>query len=178
MAGRIGIFGFGNVLMGDDGWGPFVVALLQSRYEMPPGVTAADAGTPGLGLSGEFSDLDVLIALDTVKVDGPPGEIRCFEKRALLDVPPGIRTSQHDPNLKEALLQANLIGSGPEQVWLIGVIPETVEMRLGMTDAVQRAAEDAAGLVVDLLASLGAEASERPRPLRLETWWLDGEGDA
>lgn len=32
---RIGVLGVGNVLMGDHGIGPFVVRVLESRYEFP-----------------------------------------------------------------------------------------------------------------------------------------------
>ncbi|HSO08623.1 MAG TPA: hydrogenase maturation protease, partial [Desulfoprunum sp.] len=39
------IFGCGNVVMGDDGYGPAVVDALNSRYQLPPGVEAIDAGT-------------------------------------------------------------------------------------------------------------------------------------
>ena len=39
------IFGCGNVVMGDDGYGPAVVDALNSRYRLPPGVEAIDAGT-------------------------------------------------------------------------------------------------------------------------------------
>jgi hydrogenase maturation protease len=46
-ARRIGVLGVGNVLMGDDGIGPFVLKILESRYEFPPNVVLHDLGTPG-----------------------------------------------------------------------------------------------------------------------------------
>lgn len=39
------IFGCGNIIMGDDGYGPAVVDQLNAQYELPPGVSAIDAGT-------------------------------------------------------------------------------------------------------------------------------------
>lgn len=33
---RIGVFGVGNVLMGDYGIGPLVLKILEARYEFPP----------------------------------------------------------------------------------------------------------------------------------------------
>jgi Ni,Fe-hydrogenase maturation factor len=39
---RIGVFGVGNALMGDDGIGPFVVKILESRYEFPTNVAPGD----------------------------------------------------------------------------------------------------------------------------------------
>ncbi len=39
------IFGCGNVIMGDDGYGPAVVDRLNSRYVLPDGLQAVDVGT-------------------------------------------------------------------------------------------------------------------------------------
>ncbi len=39
------IFGCGNVIMGDDGYGPAVVDELNARYEIPADVEAVDVGT-------------------------------------------------------------------------------------------------------------------------------------
>lgn len=50
---RAAIVGVGSVLMGDDAAGPYLVRLLEARYELPPEVTLLDAGTPGPG----FEDL-------------------------------------------------------------------------------------------------------------------------
>ena len=46
----LAVIGLGNVLLGDDGFGPFVVELLRRRYGFPPAVELLDLGTPGLGL--------------------------------------------------------------------------------------------------------------------------------
>lgn len=39
------IFGCGNIIMGDDGYGPAVVDELNANYEIPDDVQAVDAGT-------------------------------------------------------------------------------------------------------------------------------------
>ncbi len=39
------IFGCGNILWGDDGFGPAVIQRLQERYSLPPDVLAMDVGT-------------------------------------------------------------------------------------------------------------------------------------
>jgi hydrogenase maturation protease len=49
-ARRIVVLGVGNVLMSDEGIGPFVLKILESRYEFPPNVVLRDLGAPGLGL--------------------------------------------------------------------------------------------------------------------------------
>jgi len=39
------VFGCGNVLFGDDGFGPGVIAHLKERYPLPENVAAVDVGT-------------------------------------------------------------------------------------------------------------------------------------
>lgn len=39
------IFGCGNIIMGDDGYGPAVVDMLNEKYQLPPDVEAIDVGT-------------------------------------------------------------------------------------------------------------------------------------
>jgi coenzyme F420 hydrogenase subunit delta len=39
------VFGWGNILFGDDGFGPAVVKYLQDNYPLPEEVLALDAGT-------------------------------------------------------------------------------------------------------------------------------------
>lgn len=39
------IFGCGNVIMGDDGYGPAVVDELNNRYDLPADLQAVDVGT-------------------------------------------------------------------------------------------------------------------------------------
>lgn len=58
--------GVGNVLMGDYGTGPFVVKILESRYEFPHDVVLHDLGTPALGATLFFADYDVIILIDVV----------------------------------------------------------------------------------------------------------------
>ena len=66
------ILGCGNVLLGDDGFGPEVIAYLQSHYPIPEDVAVVDAGTGAgeilldLALSDEKPKRLVLVdALDS-----------------------------------------------------------------------------------------------------------------
>ena len=58
---RIGVLGIGNVLMGDDALGPYVVQLLDSMYEVPADVELVDLGTPGADLPLYLDSLDAAV---------------------------------------------------------------------------------------------------------------------
>lgn len=74
------IFGCGNLLWGDDGFGPTVIERLQQDYRLPAGVLALDVGT---GIRDLLFDLilsekkpERLIILDAVDYpDRRPGEV-------------------------------------------------------------------------------------------------------
>ena len=75
---NVAIVGLGNVLMGDDAFGPYVVASLQAHYDFPEGVELIDAGTPGHELSVYLDGRDVLIVVDAVQAAGSPGDLRSY----------------------------------------------------------------------------------------------------
>lgn len=75
------IFGCGNIIMGDDGFGPAVIDALQARYDLPEDVAAIDAGT---GVREYLFDYllmeegrpERIIVLDAVDFEGrTPGEV-------------------------------------------------------------------------------------------------------
>jgi coenzyme F420 hydrogenase subunit delta len=83
------IFGCGNIVMGDDGYGPAVVDALNSRYQLPPGVEAIDAGT---GIREYLFDYiltavgrpERIIVLDAVDFpDRQPGDVFLIDTSAI-----------------------------------------------------------------------------------------------
>jgi coenzyme F420 hydrogenase subunit delta len=83
------IFGCGNQIMGDDGFGPEVIASLNSNYTLPPNVVAIDAGT---GVREYLFDYllssegrpERIILLDAVDFQGKtPGEVFSIEVSAI-----------------------------------------------------------------------------------------------
>jgi hydrogenase maturation protease len=167
----IRVLGIGNVLMGDDGFGPYVVRTLDAKYECPPGVEFVDVGTPGLDLTPYLLDADAVIVVDTVSSKGTPGAIRVYERDEILRVPPQMRTGPHDPSLKDALRRVDAAGAGPSRVLLIGVIPESVATGVSLSPPIAAAADGVVLAVVDALKVLGAPTIRRARPMVPDIWW-------
>ena len=92
----VGVFGLGNVLMGDDALGPTVIAHLLAGFEFPNEVHVEDLGTPGLDLHPHLAGRRRLILADVVKSEGEPGELRLYRKDEILKHAPGVRVSPHD----------------------------------------------------------------------------------
>src|SRR5215471_5602999 len=160
----IRVLGLGNVLMSDDGFGPYVARVLEAFYEFPDDVEVIDVGTPGLDLTPYLLNTDAVIFIDTVTSDGAPGKTRVYDRAQILRHPPQARTGPHDPALKEALLTVDAAGAGPQIVTLIGVIPEWVATGVSLSPTVSAAVTGVVRRVIEELDRLGALAVPRPVP--------------
>jgi hydrogenase maturation protease len=167
----IRVLGLGNVLMGDDGFGPYVVEALQAGYELPPEVSAMDLGTPGFDLAPFLIGADAIIVIDTVRSDGAPGDIRVYERDALIAHAPQPRLGPHDPGFTHMLLTLDFAGLGPPSVVLVGAIPHATaphaRLSAPLHDAVPRAVE----AVVLQLRRFGADVTPRQYAAPIQPWW-------
>lgn len=175
---RIGLLSVGNVLMGDDGVGAFLLKLLEARYIFPECVVLEDLGTPGLGITSFFADYDSVILLDAVKASGNPGDVRVYRKDEIMRVKIPPRISPHDPALVESLLFAELSGKCPQTVTLIGIIPENCDLGCRVSDSVRNNLEAAISATISELRQLGIEATPRADRKAPNIWWEEATTDA
>jgi len=169
----VGVFGLGNVLMGDDALGPTVIAHLQAGYDFPPEVHLEDLGTPGLDLHPHLAGRKTIILVDVVKSPGDAGAMRLYRREEILRHAPGVRVSPHDPGVKEALLALQFADDEPE-VLLVGVIPDRIDHATGMTDAVRTAVTVAQEEVLAELERLGFPAVKKAPCGVPDLWWEKG----
>jgi hydrogenase maturation protease len=168
---RVAVLGLGNVLMGDDGFGPYLAQFLRAAYELPEGLSVQELGTPGFDLVPHLAGLDAVIILDAVQAPALPGDVRVYRRDQILRHAPGPRVSPHDPALKEALLLADLAGEAPKEVILVGVVPARVTTGVGLSVPVRAALPTAVAEVVGHLAALGFRLRPRHPPALLDVWW-------
>ena len=173
----IRILGVGNVLCTDDGLGPYAIKVLEAQFEFPEGVEVhrcRHAGTRFYPLPG--SDARMVIVLDTVKSEEAAGTLRLLRDGEIVAKPPPSRMSPHEPGLREALMATEFSDSSPEEILLVGVVPETT----GQGHPVDRRRSEAAvpkvvATVVEELEKLGRPAVPRDPPgtsrCELEIWW-------
>ncbi len=167
----IRVLGLGNVLMGDDGFGPSVIDALERGWELPPEVELVDVGTPGLNLTPFLTGAPRIVLVDLVKHGGAPGAVRAFAHQEVLSAPPPQRVSPHDPGLREALLALDFAGEGPLDFRLVGAQPERVATGPGLTPRLAGAVGEAVEAVVAILAGWGARPCRRATPLPGAPWW-------
>jgi hydrogenase maturation protease len=171
---RAAVIGLGNVLLGDDGFGPCVVEHLRTHWDFPDTVVLIDGGTPGLGLVTLLAGFAEAILIDCVAAPGEPGDLRSYGLEELFALPLLPRVSPHDPAVREALGFVRLSGAGPEHVHLVGVVPGSVATSTELSPTVAAAVAPAAERVVAILAEASLRAVGRREPRRPEGWWQVG----
>jgi hydrogenase maturation protease len=177
---RTYVLGLGNVLMGDDGFGPYVARLFDAEYEVGAEAEVIDVGTPGLDLMPWLADAGHVIIIDTVRASAPPGTVKLYDKADIVRHAPVSRVGPHDPGVKEALLTLEFAGRAPETVTLVGVVPARVATATVLSDPVAAAVPAAISAVAERLRRLGVPVT--PRANRSPVgggwpWWTDAERD-
>lgn len=171
MSKKIAVLGIGNVLIGDDAFGPYVVSSFEAAYDVHPDVDVLDVGTPGLDLVPHLVGYDTVIIVDTVRSNGEPGDLRFYTKADILKHAPTPRTNPHDPGLKDTLLMLDLLGSGPTDVFLIGAIPSLVKTGTGLSPILQRTVLPAVIAIAETLTKIGYRPIPRAEPTAPDIWW-------
>jgi hydrogenase maturation protease len=165
------ILGLGNILMSDDGFGPYAARVLEATYELPDEVNVQDAGTPGLDLTPYVAGARAVIVIDTVTGGEAPGTLKTYDRTQLLATPPPDRTSPHQPGLREALMACELTDTSPDNILVVGVVPESIETGTGLTSTVRAAVAPAVATVIEALERLGVAATPRAEPVDPDIWW-------
>ena len=121
------LLGIGNVLWADEGFGVRVIERLQSAYRFPDCVKVMDGGTQGVYLVEHVQSADVLIVFDAVDYNLPPGTLKCIENDDVPNFLGAKKMSLHQTGFQEVLAMAQMLGSYPKHLLLIGVQPEELD---------------------------------------------------
>ncbi len=133
---RVLVAGVGNVLRGDDGFGPAVTELLK---DLPDGAEVIETGIGGVALLQELmAGCSGLILIDAVERHAPPGTVFL--------ITPEVMEGEHVPDVHLAnpdrvLSMAKTMGVLPDRVMIVGCQPadNMEELDQGLSPEVQRA---------------------------------------
>lgn len=156
-ASRILVAGVGNLLRGDDGFGPAVAQRLGSA---PAGAEVVETGIGGIALLQELmAGCDGLILVDASDQGAEPGTVFLIR--------PEIEEAEHVPDVHLAnpdrvLAMAKTLGVLPERVLIVGCQPAEVdELEQRLSPAVERAVAVAVAKVQETLRAWLADSGER-----------------
>lgn len=148
---RLLVAGFGNLLLGDDGFGVRVLERL-AKEPLPPGVEILEVGTGGLNmvltLMGGFSEL---VVIDAVRHGRPPGTLCTFHPAAPGRCPGETGVDPHFAEPTRAMGLAAALGMLPNRVTVVGCEPESCELGMELSPAVATAVEGAAEAIREMI---------------------------
>ena len=153
------VLGIGNPIMGDDGIGLAIMRRLRAAADAPVDdldwvpsrhsaaaedtVEYIDGGTSGIELLPVIQQAEDLIVLDAVAAAGAaPGTVVVLES----DQVPRLlnsKLSPHQVGLLDLLATAKLLGHEPRRVAVVGIVPASAELHVGLSDAAQNALPNA-----------------------------------
>jgi len=143
------VAGVGNVLRGDDGFGPAVVERLGP---LPAGAEAIETGIGGVALLQELmAGCDGLVLVDAVDRGAAPGTLFVLEP----EVGDAVHVADvHLANPDRVLSMARSLGALPARVRIVGCQPSLVDdLGAGLSPAVA----GAVGAAVDRVRTILAE---------------------
>lgn len=171
----VSVIGLGNVLMGDDGFGPLVVEMFRCKYECSSAVEILDLGTPGLDLTPYLYGTDLVVIADAVDANENPGTLRIYREADLLSPQAQLHLTGHDPGLQESLAHLRLAGEIPSELIIVGVVPESCDFGKGMSSSALLASSAAIDKIARLLVDRGVNCSRRHAAIQPNLWWFHGE---
>lgn len=153
------LLGIGNVLWADEGFGVRVIERLQKSCRFPDKVKVMDGGTQGVYLVEHVQAADVLIVFDAVDYDLSPGTLKRIENDDVPNFLGAKKMSLHQTGFQEVLAMAQMLGSYPQHLLLIGVQPEELDDYGGSLRPIVKAQiQPAIDMALDYLQGFGIKA--------------------
>lgn len=156
MKQRILIAGAGNIFLGDDAFGVEVVRLLEAR-ELPPEVRVHDFGIRSFDLAyALLEDWDAVILVDAVSRGEAPGTLYTIEPdltQLAIQAPEAATFDGHSMDPVTVIRLAKSMGEIKPRLYVVGCEPADLggdEGRMGLTEPVQAALEEAVAMVEKL----------------------------
>jgi hydrogenase maturation protease len=167
MSSPLLILGLGNVLLGDDGVGSAAVAALVDQYETPDRVSVLDGGTLGLALLPYLEEASSVVLVDAVRAEAPPGAL---VRLAGDEVGPAVATrlSPHQIGVADLLDGARWRDRYPSRVVLLGIVPESLDLDVGLSPSVAASLPALVECVVEEARACGFQFSRRANVVRVD----------
>lgn len=157
---KILVLGIGNLLLSDEAVGVRIIEALEQRYRFSPDIDILDGGTSGMELMEAMAGRDHLIVADAVLTGQAPGEVAVLRD----DEVPAFFTrkiSPHQLGLSDVLMALRLTDEFPRRLTLVGVVPESLDVHIGLTETVRQAIAPALQQIITALRQSGVAVSER-----------------
>jgi len=171
---KVLIAGIGNILLGDDGVGPYIARLLAARFTFDENVEVLDLGTPSLDLADHISGKEAVIIIDSVDTEAAPGSVLLYRKADIMRHGSAVRMDTHSPALVSTLLRAEFFGAAPRDVLLVGVRGKSYDCGCNFSDSVKASETKVIEEVLSELRRLEVNFECLEHSVEIGIWWTTG----
>ena len=158
---KILIFGAGNLILSDEGFGVHFVNYLEERYLVPENVELYDGGTLGIMVTHKFEEADKVFLVDIVDAPGEPGTIHRYTRDEIMLNRIPVKLSPHQIGIQEMLYISELRGACPQDLTFYGIVPASLEPGNELSPAVKAGLAEVMRLVAEELREAGVELLPR-----------------
>jgi hydrogenase maturation protease len=132
--GRLGVFGFGNPLRGDDGIVPVLFDRIRSQ-EAALDATFVELGSRSLRVVHALRDFDQVLLVDAMRFGGDPGAVVVCSPDTVTSR--SETTGSHELDLLELVELAKQLPNAPNTVRIFGIQPGPVDMDTELSEQVE-----------------------------------------
>lgn len=155
------IYGAGNLILSDEGFGVHFVRHLERCYQIPDNVELYDGGTLGIMVHFKFEEADKVILVDVVDAQGEPGDIFRYEREDIMLKKIPVKMSPHQIGLQEMLLISEMRDAPKADLTFFGIIAQTLDPGDRLSPPLQEGLEKVATFVVEELRKVGVELKKK-----------------
>ncbi|WP_298270050.1 HyaD/HybD family hydrogenase maturation endopeptidase [Geobacter sp.] len=155
------IFGAGNLILSDEGFGVHIIKYLEDNYTFPEEVELFDGGTLGIMVTHKIEEAERVYIVDTLDTAGEPGELFRYEKEEIMLNRLPVKLSPHQIGIQEMLYISEMRGGCPDAITLLGIVPQSFDPGNELSPSLNEKLPRVARLLVDELRGLGHEIGER-----------------
>ena len=141
--GKILVVGVGNILRGDDAFGPLLVQQLQSSQ----GLSCFDVGTSPESYSGKIikENPDIILIVDAVHLELKAGQYEILKDSQILKT--GLTTHDISPKMFLDYLKKE---TGAD-IYILGVQPQSISLGEEMSSELKNTLEEVTNLIKEAL---------------------------
>lgn len=165
---RYTVLGVGNILEMDDGIAVYATAYLEQNYSFEPAIEIINGGVEGINLLNVFIENDRVLILDAIEIEDEPGSIYHIPSSELSGY--GINSGgAHEVGVMQCIDMLELMDKPQPHSSVLGIVPETVQVHIGLTPKLQNAFASYIDTVIKIVESEGIVATKHADVISVES---------
>lgn len=161
------VLGVGNILEKDDGVAVYATSYLKQNYLFEPEIDIVNGGVEGINLLNLFMEYKHILILDAIEIEDEPGSIYHIPSHELTGM--GLNSGgAHEVGVLQCIDMLELMDKPLPKSSVVGIIPDTVEVHIGLTSVLAQRFPDYIETIIRILKENDIHIEKREETVTLE----------